>query len=76
MVDIGRFTKQDFVEFLVPKFKDELDRLRLDVAKQGGKRSGQGQSPLSASQELAIGLAFYASGSFQVEIIFTSKLRF
>ena len=64
----GRFTKQDFVGYLLPKFKDELDRQRL-VAGEGGVRSGQGPCPLSASQELAIALAFYASGSFQVEII-------
>ena len=50
--------------YLLPKFKGELDRQRL-LAGEGGVRSGQGHHPLSAAQELAVALAFYATGSFQ-----------
>ena len=60
-----RFTKTDFVDYLLPKFKGEIDRQRVNEARQGGVRSGQGCSPLSAAQELAVALAFYSSGSFQ-----------
>ena len=31
----------------------------------GGKGGGRGRRPLTPTQELCIGLAFYASGSFQ-----------
>ena len=63
--ELFRFQKADFSDYLVPKFGPDLDIARKQRARQGGVRSGQGPRPLTASQELAIGLAFLASGSFQ-----------
>ena len=56
-----RFTKQHFHGVLLPKFAPELARQR-QIAGAGGKGGGRGPRPLTPSQELAIGLAFYASG--------------
>ena len=54
------------MEYLLPKFKGEIDRQRvISPSRHGGVRSGQGPRPLSAAQELAVALAFYSSGSFQ-----------
>ena len=56
-----RFTKKDFQEVLLPKFAPELARQR-EIIGAGGKGGGKGPRPLTPCQELAIGLAFYASG--------------
>ena len=63
--ELFRFGKADFDEYLVPKFTPGLDQDRMQRPGQGGVRNGQGTKPLTASQELAIGLAFLSTGSFQ-----------